>query len=319
MPPAVVISPADQATRVHGMPTPAQAPRHRRALRQNPWRCPAPMDSPPCPPGNAVQLLCEANAAANTGSQCGHAAVHQSGQARLDDLQYESAAALLSSSRSHAARSLLLHYPSTRPSHNACSSSAARSPRSWRTAASLVWARACLVEIARASRSILLDFPAHGIATVKTEWSPQRLPGDEAGHILTADERDVLAEMVPVQLDEPVAVAVFLDPHGFEGLAGRREVPADAPGQIGVDAPVFLFGLDGQREHFLHGEFFDRLGHKQSDRHDHTTSRVEGCPCRILVTACAGTLLCFSGITPVNEVDPNPISGHNRRRSTLSL
>ncbi len=89
MPPAVVIAP-QTSPRVQGCPRPLRTPSSESASAK-PMVMPAPMEAA-MPTRNAVQLLCEANAAANTGARVDTRAVHQAGQARLDDLQHEAPA-----------------------------------------------------------------------------------------------------------------------------------------------------------------------------------------------------------------------------------
>ena len=65
---------------------------------------------------------------------------------------------------------------------------------------------------------------------------PQRFAGDETGHVLTANEWDVLAEACPVKLDESVAVAILFVVHGLEGPACFGKIGPDALGKIAVNA-----------------------------------------------------------------------------------
>ena len=66
---------------------------------------------------------------------------------------------------------------------------------------------------------------------------------------------------LPVELDQPVPVAVLLVVHGLQRLGRLGIILADALGQVGVNAAVLLLGLDGEGEDFLRGKFFERLGH----------------------------------------------------------
>ncbi len=116
------------------------------------------------------------------------------------------------------------------------------------------------------------------MATVSTELSHSGLRVDEALHVLSADQRDVLTETLPVKLDEPVAMAVLLVVHGLQGLARFGKIPADAPRQIGVDAPIFLFGLDRQREDFLGGQVCEFLGHRRICAENARMSAVAALP-----------------------------------------
>ena len=65
----------------------------------------------------------------------------------------------------------------------------------------------------------------------------------------------MFAETRLVEFAQPVPVAVLLAAHGAE-LGGLFGIILLQPGgKILVDARVLLFQRDGQREHFLFGEF----------------------------------------------------------------
>jgi hypothetical protein len=72
----------------------------------------------------------------------------------------------------------------------------------------------------------------------------------------------MLAVFFPVEVDQPVAVAVLFLLHGAERLRGGGIIPADAFRQVGVDAAVLFLGLDGEGENFLRSELTDCLGHE---------------------------------------------------------
>ena len=55
----------------------------------------------------------------------------------------------------------------------------------------------------------------------------------------------------PVQLDQPMPMAVFLAPHLGELLRLRRVVLLQPVGEVVVDARVLLLLRDGQRENLL--------------------------------------------------------------------
>jgi hypothetical protein len=90
---------------------------------------------------------------------------------------------------------------------------------------------------------------------------PKRLARDEALHVLTPDERDVLAEFLPVKLDQPVPMAILLIVHRLQRLGCGGIILPNTLCQIGVDSAILLLGLDGQREDLLRGKFLKRFGH----------------------------------------------------------
>ena len=66
---------------------------------------------------------------------------------------------------------------------------------------------------------------------------------DEATHVLAADERNVLAELLLEQFDQPAAMIAFLRRHFAEHLGAGGVVLAQTFGDVGVDAAVlFLIG-----------------------------------------------------------------------------
>ncbi len=83
----------------------------------------------------------------------------------------------------------------------------------------------------------------------------ERLAADEAAHVLAADEGDVLAEFLPVELDQTVAVLVFLFRHALEHFGGGGVVLAHRFGVVGVDAGILFFVADGEREDLAFAEF----------------------------------------------------------------
>ena len=64
----------------------------------------------------------------------------------------------------------------------------------------------------------------------------------------------MVAEAGLVQLDEASAVARLLLPHFFEHVGGGGIVFAKSVGEIAVDAFVFFFQGDGERENLAFGE-----------------------------------------------------------------
>src|SRR5439155_25735865 len=81
---------------------------------------------------------------------------------------------------------------------------------------------------------------------------------DEPLDVLTADEWDVVAEALPVQVEEAVAVAVLLGPQLAELLRRGREVLLEAVGEVVEDAGVLFLEGDGQGQDLLLAEALER-------------------------------------------------------------
>jgi len=64
----------------------------------------------------------------------------------------------------------------------------------------------------------------------------------------------MVAEIAPIQIDEPVPVAILLGTHFGKDLGGSRVVGLESIREILVDACIFLFEGDGQGKHFLLAE-----------------------------------------------------------------
>ena len=80
---------------------------------------------------------------------------------------------------------------------------------------------------------------------------PDRAAGIKARHMFAADQRNHLAKAAAMQVDQLLAVAIFLDGHAVEHCRRGRVIGAQALGIAAVDVPVILFGRDGEREDFL--------------------------------------------------------------------
>src|SRR6185312_17024432 len=74
---------------------------------------------------------------------------------------------------------------------------------------------------------------------------------EKAPNVLPPDERQVLAKLLPVELEKHIAVMDFLLGHLVEHLGGRGEFRAQALGKSTVDAAILLLVGDGQRQHLL--------------------------------------------------------------------
>src|SRR5437773_6875603 len=85
-----------------------------------------------------------------------------------------------------------------------------------------------------------LDLFAHRRQSQRAN-QPNWLAMDKALDILAANQRDVFAELLPVQLDESMAMSIFLGEHFVEDGGGGRVIRLEALGKIAVNAGVFLF------------------------------------------------------------------------------
>ena len=84
---------------------------------------------------------------------------------------------------------------------------------------------------------------------------PQRLLGmQEALDVLAADQRQIFAEFLAVEVVEHGAVVHLLFGHLVEHLGGGGELLAQAFGEAAVDAAVLFLVGDGERQHFLLGQ-----------------------------------------------------------------
>ena len=93
---------------------------------------------------------------------------------------------------------------------------------------------------------------------------PQRLLGmQKALHVLAADQRQIFAEFLAVEVVEHGAVVHLLLGHLVEDLGRGGELLAQAFGEAAIDAAVLFLIGDGQRQHFLLGQvgkLFHRIG-----------------------------------------------------------
>ncbi len=180
-----------------------------------------------------------------------HRAVHQAGQARLHVLQHE-----------HAPRGLVFFL-----------ARAAGEDRLGELVRQALVAGFRLGEfdqqlphrgVARAFRRLAvitlgLEFHVLGelahVLQSKRPRQPQRLLGmQKAFDVLAADQRQVLAELLPVEVVEHGAVMHLLLGHLVEHLGGGGELLAQAFRKAAVDAAVFFLVGDGERQDFLFGQ-----------------------------------------------------------------
>src|SRR5262249_2653102 len=83
---------------------------------------------------------------------------------------------------------------------------------------------------------------------------PERLLRNESLDVLAADERQVLAELRAVKLEQHGAMAHLLVRHLVEHLCRGREVLAQSLRKAAIDAAVLLLIGDGERENLLLGQ-----------------------------------------------------------------
>ncbi len=74
---------------------------------------------------------------------------------------------------------------------------------------------------------------------------------DEALDVLAADQRQVFAEFLPVEIEQHGAVVHFFVGHLVEDLGRGRILLAQALGEAAIDTAVLFLVGDGQRQHFL--------------------------------------------------------------------
>jgi hypothetical protein len=93
---------------------------------------------------------------------------------------------------------------------------------------------------------------------------PQRLALDEALHILPADQRDVVAELLAVEIEEAVTVAVLLLRHRGEHPRRSGIVLAHRIREVAIGAAVLLLQCDGKRQQLLPGQVREVLHQARS-------------------------------------------------------
>ena len=76
----------------------------------------------------------------------------------------------------------------------------------------------------------------------------------EALHVLAAHERQIIAELLAVEVEQHAAVANFLLGHLLEHLGGGGILLAQAVGEAAIDAAVFFLVGNCKREDLLLGQ-----------------------------------------------------------------
>ena len=95
---------------------------------------------------------------------------------------------------------------------------------------------------------------AHFFQAERPHQPERGLVVDEALDVLAADQRQIFAEFLPVEVVQHGAVVHLLVGHLVEHLGGGGELLAQAFGKAAVDAAVLLLVGDGERQHFLLGQ-----------------------------------------------------------------
>ncbi len=104
---------------------------------------------------------------------------------------------------------------------------------------------------------------AHRVQAERTH-QPHRPAVDEAFDVLAADQRDVLAELLLVELNQAGAVLRLLRLHLLEDHGAGGVGFAQAVGEIAVDAPVFFFERNRQGQNLALGELIEVLRHRRN-------------------------------------------------------
>ena len=90
---------------------------------------------------------------------------------------------------------------------------------------------------------------------------PKWFAGDEPFNILASDQRDMFTEPFPIEADQSMPMAVLLVAHRLKRLRRCGIILADSLRQVGVNSPVFLLGLDRESKDLLSRKIFEPFGH----------------------------------------------------------
>src|SRR5262245_20802007 len=98
------------------------------------------------------------------------------------------------------------------------------------------------------------------------EWSirPDGLATDEPADVIPAQVRHVIAKALAVQVEQPVPVSILVGPQPAELVGRLRMGLLQARGKVVVDAGIFLFEGNGERQHLAFGEAVEASGHGAS-------------------------------------------------------
>src|SRR5262249_4150771 len=120
-------------------------------------------------------------------------------------------------------------------------------------------------------KALRLQFHQSGLLAHRVQaqrpHQPNGFATDEALDILTADQRNVLAEAFAIQVQQAMAMAVFLSAHLAKFLRLGWITRLQPLGEIVVDAGVLLFERDGQGQNLLLTEALESA-------HDGCSSRI---------------------------------------------
>ena len=98
-----------------------------------------------------------------------------------------------------------------------------------------------------------LDFLADGVER-QVFRQPDRAALQEAADVLAADRRQMSPETLLVQFEQPMAMAALLLGHLLEYFGGVRITRGEVFGEGHVDAAVFLFRGNRDRQHLALGQ-----------------------------------------------------------------
>ena len=76
------------------------------------------------------------------------------------------------------------------------------------------------------------------------------MPLTLAANVVPPDERNVVAELLPVKSNQPLAMADLFLTHLVKDLCGTGKVLTQVLGEVGVDALVVFFQRYGESEYF---------------------------------------------------------------------
>ena len=79
------------------------------------------------------------------------------------------------------------------------------------------------------------------VSSAERSIEPHWTAVNESAHILAANQRDVLAELLLVKLEQAATMARLFHSHFFKYGGGGWKVLAEAIGKVGIDAFVFFF------------------------------------------------------------------------------
>jgi hypothetical protein len=92
----------------------------------------------------------------------------------------------------------------------------------------------------------------------------------EALDVGAADERDVVAELLGIEIGQPAAVLMLFLGHFHEHLGGGWVSVHQGMGKTGIGARIVILAGDGERQKFLFGEVGKALHGKSSSRQKQT-------------------------------------------------